>query len=128
MVKSALARAGVLTGMAAQGEKAPEPVAPPVVELMNPAVRPRLAALAPEKIAEVEPEPIDNFPTPPEQVRIAAGHEPVAFGSLLETPEVEDDAAFLPKGRGDIDERSWGVEETEELEVAEEEESPQRWT
>jgi CheY-like chemotaxis protein len=125
MVKSALARAGVLTGMAAQGEKAPEPLAPPVVELMNPAVRPRLAALAPEKIAEVEPEPIDDFPTSPEQVRIAAGHQPVAFGSLLETPEVEDDAAFLPKGRGDVEERSWGVEETEELEVAEEEESPQ---
>jgi hypothetical protein len=43
---------------------------------------------------------------------------------LLQTPDVEDDAAFMPKGREEIEERTWGTEETEEEEVSEEEESP----
>ncbi len=125
MVKSALARAGVLASAAAHAEKTTEPAARPAAELLTPVLSAKLAALAPEKIVAAEPEPMEDFPAPPEQVRIAAGHEPVAFGSLLETPEVEDDAAFLPRGRGEIEERSWGVEETEEEEeVAEEEESP----
>src|SRR5271165_4370275 len=71
MVKSALLRAGVPLGPAAHAEKTAEPLARPVVELTNPAVRPKVAALAPEKITEVEPELIDDFPTPPGQVRIA---------------------------------------------------------
>jgi CheY-like chemotaxis protein len=122
MVKSALARVGVQIGV--HPEKSPEPAARPASEMLHPMLGSKLAALAPEKTAEVEPEPMEDFPAPPEQVRIAAGHEPVAFGSLLETPEVEDDAAFLPKGR-EIEERNWGEEEAEEeAEVAEEEESP----
>jgi CheY-like chemotaxis protein len=124
MVKSALARAGVQTGPPAHLEKSPEPPRPAAGSL-HPAVDPKHAAHLPEKIAEVEPESIETFPAPPEQVRIAAGHEPVAFGSLLETPEIEDDPAFLPKGREEIAERNWGVEEAEEeSEVAEEDESP----
>jgi hypothetical protein len=82
------------------------------------------AAPVVKKIVEAEPEPVEDFPTPPAQVKIAAGNEPVAFGSLLQTPDVEDDAAFMPKGREELTERSWGTEEKEEEEVAEEEESP----
>jgi CheY-like chemotaxis protein len=116
MVKSALARAGVLIGAAA--EKPPEP-ARPAAEMLMPSTK----VPAPQKIVEAEPEPLDDFPTPPPQVKIAAGHEPVAFGSLLQTPDAEDDAAFMPKGREELEERSWGTEETEEEELAEEEES-----
>jgi CheY-like chemotaxis protein len=125
MVKSALARAGVQTGPAPPTEKSPEPPPRPAGGLLNPAVNPKHTAQTPEKVAEVAPQPIEDFPGPPEQVRIAAGHEPVAFGTLLETPELEDDPAFLPKGREEIAGRNWGVEETQEAEeVAEEEESP----
>jgi CheY-like chemotaxis protein len=120
MVKSALARAGVLIGAAAHAERPPEaPPARPAAEMLTPS-----AKVAPaQKIVEAEPEPLEEFPAPPAQVKIAAGHEPVAFGSLLQTPDVEDDAAFMPKGREELTERSWGTEETEEEEVAEEEES-----
>jgi CheY-like chemotaxis protein len=120
MVKSALARAGVLIGAAAHAEKPPEPVRP-AAEMLTPSAK--VAAPA-QKIVEEEPEPLDDFPTLPTQVKIAAGHEPVAFGSLLQTPDVEDDPAFMPKGREELEERSWGTEESEEEEVAEEEESP----
>jgi len=120
MVKSALARAGVLIG--AHAEKPPEaPPARPAAEMLTPTAK---AAPPAQKIVEAEPEPIEDFPAPPAQVKIAAGNEPVAFGSLLQTPDVEDDAAFMPKGREELTERSWGTEETEEEEVAEEEESP----
>jgi CheY-like chemotaxis protein len=121
MVKSALARAGVAIGAAAHVEKPPEPVRP-AVEMLTPS--PKVASPAAQKIVEPEPEPLDDFPAPPAQVKIAAGHEPVPFGSLLQTPDVEDDAAFMPKGREEIEERTWGTEETEEEEVSEEEESP----
>ena len=121
MVKSALARAGVLLGSAAHAEKPPEPPARPAAEMLTPSAK--VAAPVAPKIVEAEPEPLDDYPTPPPQVKIAAGHEPVAFGSLLQTPDTEDDTAFLPKGREELAERSWGAEETEENEVAEEEES-----
>jgi CheY-like chemotaxis protein len=121
MVKSALARAGVAIGAAAHAEKPAEPVRP-ATEMLTP--NPKAASPAAQKIVEPEPEPLDDFAAPPAHVKIAAGHEPVAFGSLLQTPDVEDDAAFMPKGREEIEERTWGTEETEEEEVAEEEESP----
>jgi CheY-like chemotaxis protein len=121
MVKSALARAGVLIGAAAHSEKPPEAPARPAAEMLAPSAK--VAAPA-QKIVETEPEPLEDFPAPPAQVKIAAGHEPVAFGSLLQTPDVEDDAAFMPKGREELTERSWGTEEAEEEEVAEEEETP----
>jgi CheY-like chemotaxis protein len=123
MVKSALARAGVLIGAAAHAEKPPEPVRP-AAEMLTPSAK--VTAPAAQKIVEPEPEPLDDFPTPPAQLKIAAGHEPVAFGSLLQTPDVEDDPAFMPKGREELEERSWGTEESEEEEVAEEEEEASR--
>jgi CheY-like chemotaxis protein len=123
MVKSALARAGVLIGSAAHAERPPEaPPARPAAEMLTPSAKVTAPA---QKIVEAEPEPLEDYPTQPAQVKIAAGHEPVAFGSLLQTPDTEeDDAAFLPKGREELTERTWGTEETEEEEVAEEEETP----
>jgi CheY-like chemotaxis protein len=123
MVKSALARAGVSIGSAAHPERPPEaPPARPAAEMLTPSAKVTAPA---QKIVEAEPEPLEDYPTQPAQVKIAAGHEPVAFGSLLQTPDTEeDDAAFLPKGREELTERTWGTEETEEEEVAEEEETP----
>jgi CheY-like chemotaxis protein len=96
MVKSALARAGVSIGPAAAVEKAPEVSKRNAADLLSTAV-PKLAALAPAKLPEVEPEPLpEDLPSFVTEVRIEAGQEPVAFGSLLETPEAQDDAAFIP--------------------------------
>ena len=94
MVKSALARAGVPLGTAAPAEK---PAAPPrsTADILSGNVGSKIAALAPEKLPEVAPEPVEEFAAPPrEQVKIAAGQEPVAFGSLLDTSEEEDVSAF----------------------------------
>ena len=66
----------------------------------------------------------------PSQVKIAAGQEPVAFGSLLETPEAEDEAAFIPAqpptelGAA----QNWEAEEVaEEGDVEEEESAGNGW-
>jgi hypothetical protein len=95
MVKSALARAGVALGNAPQAEKSTEVPKRNAAELLSPAAS-KLAALSAAPVPEAHPEPLEDFPTMPSQVKIAAGQEPVAFGSLLETQESQDDAAFIP--------------------------------
>ena len=102
MVKSALLRAGVTIGNAPAQEKVPEVPKRNAADLLSPAAS-KLAALSsaslPEAVAEEVPE---EFPSMPSQVKIAAGHEPVAFGSLLETEEEEeaDDVAEEEAGNG----------------------------
>jgi CheY-like chemotaxis protein len=116
MVKSALIRAGVPLGPpAASPEKAPPPPRIPTEQLA-----PKLAALAPESFPEAQTVRVDEeFPIASKPISIDAGQSPVAFGSLLETPEAEEDAAFLPKAKMEIPaDRNWGADE----EVAEEEE------
>ncbi len=95
MVKSALARAGVALGNAPPAEKVAELPKRNASDLLSPAAS-KLAALSAPPIPEAQPEHLEEFPTMPSQVKIAAGQEPVAFGSLLETPETQDDAAFIP--------------------------------
>jgi CheY-like chemotaxis protein len=123
MVKSALARAGVSIGPAAAVEKTLEISKRNAADLLSTAV-PKLAALAPAKLPEVEPDPLpEDLPSFVTEVRIAAGQEPVAFGSLLETPEPQDDVAFVPAqppteiGAA----HEWEKDEVEEEEEAEEE-------
>ena len=123
MVKSALARAGVAYSGAAPGKengseavRATEAVAPPP----KPSVP--LGGALPE---EPMPEPVSKRPPP---LTIESTSQPLAFGSLLETPEIkeeeEDDSAFVTAPSSDlVPERSWGAEEEEE-EIEEEEESP----
>ena len=123
MVKSALARAGVPLGNTPPAEKVPEPPKRNTADLLSPAAS-KLAALSAARLPDEEPEPMpEEFPTMPAQVKIAAGHEPVAFGSLLETPEAEDEAAFIPAipptELGSAP--NWAAEEVEEDDVAEEE-------
>jgi len=119
MVKSALLRAGVHIGPPVAGaEKTPEP-SRAAADLQR--ANAKLAAQAQAiKVPEAEAEPIEEFPTMPAPVKIDAGHGPVAFGSLLGTPEVEDDAAFVPKGNGL--EHNWGSAASDEIEEDEEQE------
>src|SRR5260370_22356133 len=66
---------------------------------------------------------VDEVPADPEPVRIDSGSQPVAFGSLLETPadEKDDDIGFLPPTHPElVPDRDWrdpdGLEADEETE------------
>jgi len=127
MVKSALTRAGVSLGPA-PADKAPT-VAPPkrsTQEILSGALSSKMSSFAPEKLPEAAPEPVEEFPTAPPQLKIAAGSEPLAFGSLLETPDSED-LAMTAKPMIDLSPRAkWDHESDEEEEEEKEqaEESP----
>jgi CheY-like chemotaxis protein len=131
MVKSALTRAGVSIGNEPPpAEKASEPaVGRNAKDILKAGVSSKMTALSPAPIPEAEAEPLpEEFPAPPPSVKIAAGSEPVAFGSLLETPEAEDDMAFVSKPIEELEAaRTWGNgEETDEPEEEEEQETPSR--
>jgi CheY-like chemotaxis protein len=128
MVKSALARAGVPLGNepAAAGkvpEKAPVGAGRVAKEVLGPVASAKLAAVTAVPEAEAEPV-LGSYSKPgPASVKFAAGNEPLAFGSLLETPEVEDDIAFTSKPTPELEAaRHWGTAD-ESDEVEEEEES-----
>ena len=127
MVKSALQRAGVSIGPASTTEKAPLP--PPkrsTADILSSGVSSKLAEFSAEKLPEIMPEPLEEFPTaaPQPQVKIAAGSEPLAFGSLLETPETEDLAVTSKPMINLADVRKWNEESDEVEEEKEEEEEP----
>ncbi|HXX14286.1 MAG TPA: response regulator [Candidatus Eremiobacteraceae bacterium] len=118
MVKSALTRAGVPLGHPPAAEKAPEPPPRSTADILSAGMGSKLAALSPEKLPEVTPEPLEELPTPPQQVKIAAGSEPLAFGSLLDTSDAED-LAVTSKPMIDLSSKKWeedseGVEEEKE--------------
>jgi len=124
MVKSALTRAGVPLGPTSHVEKPATPGTRGVAELVSSGAGTKIAGPGSEKVPEATPEAIEEFstPAPPPSVKIAAGQEPVAFGSLLETPEAEDESVFQPKspvqlGSGD----RWAEEGDEVKEEPEEE-------
>jgi CheY-like chemotaxis protein len=133
MVKSALARAGIAHGEGSVA-KAPEPsplkgtdlFPAPIPQGPVPAVQPEAAIAAITNESFVE-----EVAALPEPVRIDAGSQPVAFGSLLETPaeEKEEDLTYLaPVNPALALERDWrdaaGGEESEE---EEEEEATPGW-
>jgi len=126
MVKSALARAGVLAA------KTPEPEPVKATDFLEPRVPAMASAPAPTALPEMpiaaaESESfVEEVPGRPEPVKIEAGTQPVAFGSLLDTStqETEDDAAFLPPQNSALAiERDWREEDTEEDAEEEEEET-----
>ena len=122
MVKSALARAGVHVGPAAAVPEKPAEPSRSAADLLRATAAAKAAAEV--KVPEAEAEPVEeDFPPMPSPVKIDAGHEPLAFGNLLGTAEVEGDAAFVAKGNGATLERSWGAESDEVEEEVEEEES-----
>jgi CheY-like chemotaxis protein len=121
MVKSALTRAGVSLAPAAPPEKPSSAPARSTADILRGNVGSKTAVLSQERVPEVAPEPLEEFATPREEVKIAAGQEPVAFGSLLQTNEEEEDVAvFSSKPMIEIakaknwDEESQDVPEEEE--------------
>ncbi len=133
MVKSALARAGVSIGGAPQAPK-PQEEQVRVAEMLSPRTMPTPSTLprmsSPESLPEmpsVESEPMhEGTRGAPEPVRIEAGSQPLAFGSLLETaePEQEEELGYATTARPEL-ERDWKSGEEEEEEIVEEEEEKQ---
>ena len=125
MVKSALMRAGISIGPPPPVEKAPEAPRKGASEWLKPAAAAKLAGLSAAKNPEPEEESADvpeEFPALPQQLKIAAGQQPVAFGSLLDTPEEEEEAALQTAGSAQLaDERNWGTHGEEEEEEHDEE-------
>src|SRR4029077_8644432 len=79
---------------------------------------------APPEFPLVEREPVhEELPAAPEPVKIDAGSQPLAFGSLLDSPETEqEDALGYATTPPPELERDWKSGEGEEEEVVEEEE------
>lgn len=131
MVKSALARAGVHVGGGPPPRPAhEEPIR--VAEMLTPRVAPASQgyASAPASLPElpaVESEPVleelPALPELPQPVKIDANSQPVAFGSLLETKESEqeEDLGYATTAPPEL-ERDWKSGEEEEEEAVEEEE------
>jgi CheY-like chemotaxis protein len=139
MVKSALQRAGVAHGNAGAA-KTREPEAlkgtdlltpsgarVPTVEsfpLPMPSHEPAIAPLEQESF-------VDEVAERPEPVRIDSGSQPVAFGSLLETPtdEKDDELSYLQQTNSELaPQRDWRDPDSDELEEeAEEEKPPAPW-
>jgi len=136
MVKSALQRAGAAHGNVSAA-KTPEPEVLKGTDLLTPssASVPTVESFplpAPSNgpaIAPLDQESfVDEAPARPEPVRIDSGSQPVAFGSLLDTPsdtEAEDELGFLPQAHSELaPERDWRDPDTDELDEEAEEEKP----
>jgi CheY-like chemotaxis protein len=136
MVKSALARAGVsIGGVAPPPPVVEEPIR--VAEMLAPRVSPSPRAIPPAgalaavpEFPSIESEPVqEDMPGAPEPVKIDARSQPLAFGSLLESPvaEQEDDLGEAITARPQL-ERDWNSGDKEdEVEEEEEEESTSSW-
>ena len=90
MVKSALTRAGVSLGPSAPADKTAAATRA-ATEILSPGLGAKLPSPTAEKLPETAPEPIEEFPAPPAQVKIPEGQGPLAFGSLLGSAETEDE-------------------------------------
>jgi len=131
MVKSALARAGVsIGGMAPPPPVKEEPIRVAEMLAPKPAPTPReipnsgtLAAL-PEFPAVESMEVQEEMPALPEPVKIDAGSQPLAFGSMLESPVTEEEEIEEATTARPQLERDWNSGDKED-EVEEEEEEGQ---
>ncbi|MGB7434697.1 MAG: response regulator [Candidatus Acidiferrum sp.] len=119
MVKSALIRAGVPLGPAPKEQAPPAPPPRSTAEILNAGVSSKLAALSSPKLPDAIPEPLEELPISTPHLKIAAGSEPLAFGSLL-TPDTED-AATTAKPMIDLSAKKW-LEDTDGVEEEKEEE------
>jgi CheY-like chemotaxis protein len=136
MVKSALQRAGVAHGNI-PAAKTPEPEPLRAADLLTPssASVPTMSAVPVQGVSHEEPIAVtgderfvDEAPARPEPVRIDSGAQPVAFGSLLETPgePTEEDISFLPPVHSELaSDRDWRDPDVEESDEEEEEEKPE---
>jgi CheY-like chemotaxis protein len=137
MVKSALQRSGMGHGTV-PAVKVPEPAALRATDLFTPKSTgvPTVGATPVEESRQTTGQAptnesfVEEKPARPEPIRIDSGSQPVAFGSLLETPqqEKEDDQSFaVPTSPEFAMEHDWRDTDEEEMEVEEEDEEPASW-
>jgi CheY-like chemotaxis protein len=134
MVKAALARAGVSLGAPAPASTStPPPPMPTATKPQPPPVVPvpKIASLAPVLVQDREEDlgaPVFSGPRPA-PLTIAAGTQPLAFGSLLETATPDDDAVFaVSSSSHTAPDRDWGNSaSTEEEEEPEETSKTGSW-
>ena len=129
MVKSALVRAGVAHAGFAPAKAVPEaPMeAPPAASKSrggSPNFAPKPAATLPEFETESF---VDEAPVRPAALKIEAGQEPVAFGSLLETPGTDTEEELSEVTAVPALERDWRTPEVEEEEEEEDADSKPSW-
>jgi CheY-like chemotaxis protein len=131
MVKSALARAGVsIGGVAPPPQVKEEPIR--VAEMLAPRAVPvpreipsaAQVASVPEFPAVESMEMQEELPALPEPVKFSAGSQPLAFGSMLESPVTEEEEIEEATTARPQLERDWNSGDKEE-EVEEEEEESQ---
>ena len=136
MVKSALQHAGVAHGNSSS-PKAPQLEALKASDLITPS-GPAMSPVPSLSGGTTSHEPViaaldqqsfvEEVPPRPEPVRIGSGSQPVAFGSLLETPadEKDEELGFLPAAHPElVPERDWRDPDALETgEEAEEELAP----
>jgi CheY-like chemotaxis protein len=135
MVKSALQRAGVAQA-GAHAPKAAEPEALHAADKLAPSSTtvPTVGA-APIPTFPESPSPaathesfVEDVPARPEPIRIDAGAQPVAFGSLLETPAEEPEEELVTSTPPEFAlQRDWRDKDEEVVEEEEEEEEPAAW-
>ncbi|HKW57757.1 MAG TPA: response regulator [Candidatus Acidoferrum sp.] len=119
MVKSALSRAGV------SAEPAKEEPPPRTAEMLTPRPQPSMSSMPALPEFPSESELMPGPPAEPEPVRIDGGSQPLAFGSLLETPaEEEEDLATTARPQLEHD---WNAPEEKEEVEEEEEEGSSSW-
>jgi CheY-like chemotaxis protein len=136
MVKSALQRAGVALANASAA-KTPEVMAMKGSDLLVPsAANVPMVTSIPVQTSSHEPAIaplnqesfVDEGPARPDPVRIDSGSQPVAFGSLLETPAEgkEEEVAFMPAAHAElVPERDWRDPDAQQTDEGEEEEKPE---
>ena len=121
MVKSALQRAGIPLGPAtAAPEKTPAMPKRSTADLLSGGMGTKLTPVVPEKLPEISPQPLEEFPTAAPHLKIAAGSEPLAFGSLLDTSDSED-MAITAKPMINLAQGAKWNEESDEVEEEKEE-------
>ena len=142
MVKSALQRSGsVPSQTSSPADKFDEPAQFGAKEMLSPANHsvPKVAATpVPEFNLGSSPEFanesfVEDVPPRPEPLQIDSGSQPVAFGSLLETPgettgTTEDDSSFTTASSPEFAmEHDWRDRDEEETNAEEQEEEPAAW-
>jgi CheY-like chemotaxis protein len=118
MVKSALTRAGVIIGAA---ETAPPPPPPPVATArVEPPPLPKIAPPPPPPAPEKELDlGVPVFSSRPAPVNIDKADQPLAFGTLLDSPAEEETVFTTSSGSQLAPERDWGHSAEQEEQEAE---------
>ena len=122
MVKSALTRAGVVIGAAETAPPPPPPPPPVATAKVEPPPLPKIAPPptppAPERELDLG---VPVFSSRPAPVNIDKADQPLAFGTLLDSP-AEEETAFTTSSSSQVaPERDWGHSGEQEEQEAEDE-------